>query len=229
MPTSHRLWRGLGPLLALTCLALLLGLWPTASRADWILAPAAANGEKPPKEHSQADELTRKIDEMASELFSHLGGDDPDPKMGLLSDGVVVCSFVELKKVTQTSSFGRYLAEQMMGEFQRRGFTVFEMRKSKTIKMQEKTGEFGLSHLAAEIPSPVVARTMITGTYPAVRDHILVNARVIDNKTGALLAAATTVFPRTQATDQLLAESATLTAKKSAKSEQMLYMKKLEL
>lgn len=230
-------------------LALLAGAGstrPAAADASWLFAPpptsdeirsplAAAVEVKPPAgeqgENPQAEALRKKINEMASDLFNHLGGDDSDPKVGLLSDGIVVCAFVDLKKIDQTSSFGRYLAEQTMSEFQRRGFTVFEMRKSKTIKIQEKKGEFGLSQHPGEITSTIPARTMITGTYTAVRDHLLVNVRVIDNKTGALLAAATTLFPRTQAIDQLLAESAALTPpqKTAAKSDQILYLKKLEL
>lgn len=248
LPNGATEWRRgwLLPLLALGGLALtMVGTTPTSTLANGPVpavtgsdenAPPAANeaipkgkSAPPPAELSQAEGLATKINEMASDLYNHLGGDDSDPKVGLLSDGIVVCSFVELKKVTQTSSFGRYLAEQTMSEFQRRGFTVFELRKRAAVKIQEKKGEFGLSRQAGEINTTVVARTMITGTYTAAGDQILVNARVIDNKTGALLAAATTVFPRTLATNQLLAETATLSSPKAAKNDAVLYMKKLEL
>ena len=72
--------------------------------------------------NDQAQTLYKSIQEMAVQLFTNL--EDPDPVLGELADGVAVSSFVDLKKLTRTSSFGRYLAEQLMTEFQQHGFSV---------------------------------------------------------------------------------------------------------
>lgn len=159
-------------------------------------------------EAGQAEAFKSAIQQMALSLFSHLA--DPDPG-GDLADGIAVSSFVDLKKLTRTSSFGRYLAEQLMTEFQQQGYRVVEIRKSTSIRIQEQRGEYGLSREAAEINPSITARTLITGTYTLAGDNILVNAKVLDNKNATLLSSATMVFPRTKLVDLLLADSASAT------------------
>jgi len=164
------------------------------------------------EELNQAEAFSFAIQQMANSLFAHLS--DPDPSGGDLADGIAVSSFVELKKLTRTSSFGRYLAEQLMTEFQQQGYRVVEIRKSTAIMIQEKRGEYGLSREMTEISPHVSARTLITGTYTLAGDHILVNAKVLDNKSAALLSSATMVLPRTKLVEQLLADSASASPRK---------------
>lgn len=174
---------------------------------------------------NQGEAFTSAVQQMAVTLFSHIG--DPDPNDGTLADGIAVSSFVDLKKLTRTSSFGRYLAEQLMTEFQQQGYRVLEIRKSTSILIQEKRGEYGLSRDTDEISPDVAARTLITGTYTLAGDHILVNAKVLDNESAALLSSATMVFPRTPLTDLLLADSVSATKKKHEVA--LTAMKKLEM
>lgn len=176
---------------------------------------------KPPGNY--AKDFQEQIRGMANELFRNL--EDPDPEMGELGDGVLVCTFVDLKKLYRTSSFGRYLAEQMMTEMQNRRYTVLELRKSKAVLVQERKGEYGLSRQPEEIRDEVAAGAMLTGTYTPVQDHVIVNARIIDNRTAALLSSATMVFPRNTLINQLLTETASATPRQP----EPIYMKRLEL
>lgn len=176
-------------------------------------------------EDNQGEAFKASIQQMASTLFSHIN--NPDPEAGDLADGIAVSSFVDLKKLTRTSSFGRYLAEQLMTEFQQQGYRVIEIRKSTSILIQEKRGEYGLSRDLDEIDQTVAARTMITGTYTLAGDHILVNAKVIDNKSAALLSSATMVFPRTKLTNLLLADSVSASSRKHTVS--LTSLKQLEM
>jgi len=173
---------------------------------------------------SEAEAFKSAIQQMATTLFANIG--DPDPGAGYLADGVAVSSFVDLKKLTRTSSFGRYLAEQLMTEFQQQGYRVVEIRKSTSILIQERRGEYALSRDMSEINPNVAARAMIAGTYTLAGDHILVNAKVLDNKTAVLLSSATMVFPRTKLTDLLLADSVSIS---SAKKHEMTALKQLEM
>ena len=172
---------------------------------------------------SQAEELHDIIGTMALELFANL--EDPDPQVGVLADGIAMGTFVELKKLTRTSSFGRYLAEQLMAEFQQHGYNVIEARKSNSMLVQERRGEYGLSRNLDEIRRSIAARTMVTGTYTLAGDKIMVNAKVLDNKDATLLSSATTLFPKTGLADLLLADSASASPKKNV----VTYMKRLEL
>nr|MBF0221861.1 hypothetical protein [Desulfobulbaceae bacterium] len=172
---------------------------------------------------NQAEDLYSSIQGMAIQLFQNL--EDPDPVVGELAEGVAFSTFVDLKKLTRTSSFGRYLAEQLMTEFQQHGFSVIEVRKSTSIQVQEKRGEFGLSRELEEIAPQVAARTLITGTYTVAGNHIMVNAKLVDNKTAQLLSSATVLFPKNSLAELLLADSASASAKK----KEVTYMKRLEL
>lgn len=171
----------------------------------------------------QAKGFQDLITGMAEELFRNL--EDPDPEVGELADGVLVCTFVDLKKLYRTSSFGRYLAEQMMTEMQHRRYTVIELRKSNSIMVQEKKGEYGLSREPEEIRSEVAAGAMLTGTYTPAQDHVIVNAKIVDNRTAALLSSATVIFPRNSLVNQLLKDSSSAIRTQP----EPIYMKRLEL
>ncbi len=170
----------------------------------------------------EAGEFKLKIREMSKELICNL--ETFDFKDGLLDDGIAVCAFVDLKNLYKSSSFGRYLAEQLMSEFQQQGYPVVEIRKSVGITMQEKRGEYGLSRNPEKVNADPAARTMLTGTYTLTGDSILVNARIMDNKDAILLSSATIIFHRNLLCNILLADAAALIKP----TNQFVYMKRLE-
>ena len=213
---------------AMTLLALLV--FPAQAAAFWPFSQGKANTPKaeaiapavpPVLTVSEAAALRTEIQGLANELFRNLG----DPENGGLDQGVLVCTFVELKKLTRTSSFGRYVAEQLMSEMQQHHYEVVEIRKSQAIMLQEKRGEFGLSRNPAEINQSVAAGAMLTGTYTSSKDSIVINARIIDNRSAKLLSSATAILPRNQLAEELLADTASVRMEKP----EPLYLKKLEL
>ena len=186
-------------------------------------APVTTERKPKDKYRNEARELDQDIQKMARQLFVNL--EEPDPQVGDLADGIVMSSFVDLKKLTRTSSFGRYLAEQLMTEFQHHGYRVVELRKRSSIMVQEKRGEYGLSRGVTQIKQGVAARTMVTGTYTIAGDTIMVNAKVLDNKNASLLSSATLLFAKNALTDLLLSDAASAAPRK----KEVTYMKKLEL
>ncbi len=140
-------------------------------------------------QRNNPDDLLTDISEIASTLCRSM--EYPDPLTGGIADGLLVTSFVELDDLYRTSSFGRYLAEQLMIEFQQRHYTVVDIRKSRNIMIQKRKGEFGISRDPSEIQGQVSADGMLSGTYLVRDNHILINARILDNKTGKILAGAT--------------------------------------
>jgi TolB-like protein len=194
--------------------------WPFRSTA-----PKPARNPSPAPDQKELSSFTGTIDRMAEQLVAHLQENESthDP----LAEGIVVCSFVELKKLANTSSFGRYVAEQLMSEFQQRGNRVLELRKSTSILVQEGRGEYGLSRNAEEVPGRVASGAMLTGTYTVAGNHILVNARLIDNRTAALLSSATAVFSIDRLTASLLADRSF--AASDPVSNEVIYLKRLEM
>ena len=215
---------------AMTLLALLVfpaqaaAFWPfSQGKAGTPKAEAVAPAVPPVLTVSEAAALRTEIQGLANELFRNLANGNPEN--GGLEQGVLVCTFVELKKLTRTSSFGRYVAEQLMSEMQQHHYEVVEIRKSQAIMLQEKRGEFGLSRNPDEISQSAAAGAMLTGTYTPSTDSIVINARIIDNRSAKLLSSATAILPRNQLAEELLADTASVRMEKP----EPLYLKKLEL
>ena len=203
-----------------------LAFWPFSQEKvekPKVETVASAVVQAPASTVNEAAALRTEIQGLANELFRNLA--DADPENGDLGKGILVCTFVELKKLSRTSSLGRYVAEQLMNEMQRHHYEVVEIRKSQAVMLQEKRGEFGLSRNPAEVSQSVAAGAMLTGTYTPSKDSIVINARIIDNRSAKLLSSATAIIPRNQLAEQLLADTASV---REAKPEP-LYLKKLEL
>lgn len=185
--------------------------------------PVAMTPEPRPASHREATGLVLSIEAMAAELLTNMN--DADPDSGDMANGLIVTTFVESSKLHRTSSFGRYISEQLMNEFQRHAFTVVEIRKSTSIRMEEKQGEFGLSRDENDVPDTVQADAMLTGTYFIGNEDIIVTARILNNKTAALLASSTVIFPKNSLTNRMLADTAS--ANKAAPPP--LYLKRLNI
>ncbi len=173
--------------------------------------------------HGEATGLVLSVEAMAAELLTNL--EDGDPFSGDLSGGMVVTTFVETSKLSRTSSFGRYLSEQLMNEFQRRSYPVVEIRKSTEITVHEKRGEFGLARNEAELQTDIAADTMLTGTYFIGIDDIIVTARILNNRSAQVMASSTVIFPKNKLTAKMLADTASV----RVSNPQPMYLKKLEL
>ncbi|MBI5559640.1 MAG: hypothetical protein HY885_18610 [Deltaproteobacteria bacterium] len=201
----------------------LAGQFVGEGRTPSYLEPSARTLDGAAGKKSEADELRIKVQSLAEELLANLG--EPDPQLGDLADGVVVCILVDINNLYRTSSFGRYVAEQLLNEFQRYGYPVLDMRKSLSVMVQEKRGEFGLSRDPAEILSSQASGAMLTGTYLVGEKEIIVNARILDNKRGGLLSSATMVFPLNNLGIMMLKDTATARNKPAG----VIYMKRLEM
>lgn len=175
----------------------------------------------PSHPNHQEYDLTLLIREMAAELIVHL--EDTDPRAGVLADGMVVCTFVDINKLSRTSSFGRYLAGQLMNEFQQNSFSVVDIQKNISIQVQPRRGEYGLSREPDDIAAEITAGAMLTGTYLDGKDQIMVTARILDNRTSTMLSSATVLFPKNQLIRQLLADSAAARTRPT----EFVYLKKL--
>ena len=172
---------------------------------------------------SPADRMAVEVRHLACDLVASLAAPDPDD--GDLADGILVTTFVDLKRLYRTSSFGRYLGEQIMGEMQRKGYRVMEIRKSREIRIADRYGEYGLSRDPGSISPDIAAGTMLTGTYTPAGNNIVVNARILDNRSGQLLASATRIFPADPATRSMLADASVPGRERAG----VLYLKNLDM
>ncbi len=120
-----------------------------------------------------------------------------------LSNTVIVTSFANLNRLSETTSFGRLIAENLIHELQVRRWQVFEVRLTRDIIINE-TGEFSLSRDIKRLKEQYKIGGIVTGTYSLTGNNIIVNARVIDINSGIVISSAQANMPLNWFTDELL-------------------------
>jgi len=128
-----------------------------------------------------AELFNNKIHESALEMMGGIREFDPTEKT------VAVASFVDLDKVEETSSFGRYVAERMGQELHKLGFKTLELRQRKDIEIIHDKGEFILSRRSSELLKKSKIGAVAVGSYMLVGDEVVVNARLLGVDTGSVL------------------------------------------
>jgi TolB-like protein len=106
----------------------------------------------------------------------------------------VVTTFVNLDNMKETSTLGRLLAENLMHELQVRGWRVFDIRLAKDIVVKPQ-GEFSITRDIKNVRNYYVVNSVITGTYAITSNAVIVNARIIDVKTGVVVSSGQIVLP----------------------------------
>lgn len=130
-----------------------------------------------------------------------------------LENTFIVTSFVNLNKLSETTPFGRLVAENVIHELQVRNWKVFEVRLTKDVIINE-TGEFSLSRDVKKIKELYKVGGIVTGTYSIAGNHLIVNSRVIDIDTGLISSSAQVHMPIDSFVDSLLFDESSLTAMK---------------
>ena len=128
-----------------------------------------------------AREFKLRIRELGEQLVS----ETTDPY--LRSAVAMPTAFVSLGNFNVTSALGQLISEQLIYEFNQRGFPIKEYRLDASI-IQRKNGEFYLSreHLervAVNNPGTVV----LVGTYQEDQQAIFINARLVRPSDGKVL------------------------------------------
>ncbi len=176
------------------------------AKAAAAYAPAIQDEPVPEMELEKMDEASffnLQIHEMALQLMKNFRA-EPGPE-----GPIAVATFVDLNNLYRTSPFGRYVAEQLMGELQRAGFNVVEIRKTESIMIKQKFGEYGLSREVQEIAQESSASYILAGTYVTRGRFILVNARLVSNQNNLVASSGLKILRRDPFLDKMLWPSAT--------------------
>jgi TolB-like protein len=105
---------------------------------------------------------------------------------------IAVTSLVDLNSLGKTTQFGRIVGESMISELFKRGFNVSEFRGQGAISVN-RYGEFYITrdvNKLSEIPNSYI----MVGTYAQIENKTLLNIRIIDNRTGRLVASARQIY-----------------------------------
>lgn len=109
---------------------------------------------------------------------------------------IAITSFVNLHNLSKTSSFGRTIGETFFNELFIRGFNVADFRGQNALTINP-TGEFFITRDARKINKKVANSYVLVGTFSAIDKQVIINARIMDNQTGRVVASAKTYYKTT--------------------------------
>ena len=150
----------------------------------WVPAP----GSPPASGYMDAREMRLKIRELAEQLIAGMS------VPGGVGSVALPTTFVNQDDFSQTSSLGRFVAEQLYHEFTQRGFPVREYRMASNLRVNGQ-GEFLLSRDAATLSAKTPNVFFVVGTYYVDRDALFMNARLVRGTDGMVLRTAQLVIP----------------------------------
>lgn len=112
-------------------------------------------------------------------------------RRGLPADEpILVASFVNIDDVTQSSTFGRIVAEQIASNVAQQGYKIVEMKlRQEGVFIKERKGEFLLSRELQAISAAHEASAVLVGTYAVAEDLVYVTARLVLVEDSSVIAA----------------------------------------
>lgn len=117
---------------------------------------------------------------------------------GNVSAPIAVTTFVDIDNLYGSSTFGRFISEQLMSELAMRGYNVIEIRQSEAMQFLGDQGEFGLSRDVGSLKNTFQnVSGVVVGTYAVSPINIFLNVRLIDPATSMIVSAGSVEMPKT--------------------------------
>ncbi|MDY0326633.1 MAG: FlgO family outer membrane protein [Arcobacteraceae bacterium] len=132
-----------------------------------------------------------QIDELVLDISNQL--QQSNKLANILPNEIAITAFVDLNQLNKTTRFGRVLSESFYNELFLRGFTVLDFRGQNAISVNA-TGEFFITRDVKKLSTEVKNSYVLVGTYAIFGKGIVVNARIIDNSDGKVVASARSIY-----------------------------------
>lgn len=140
------------------------------------------------KENTDLTVIENETRIVTAKLFSDYLRFSPEKRIP-----IIFTSLVNLHDLSETSNFGRTFSELAMTNFAKHNVTVYDYRAKNAISVSED-GEFFLSRDANKIKQTVGESYVFAGSYSVSEKMIIVNARLINIKTGEIVSAVSTTI-----------------------------------
>ncbi len=171
-------------------------IWDYLSFFTW--RPTVKQKPRPRAAESRA--LQKRIADLARQLNANAEESIADEYV------ITVNTFVNLNSLYKTSDLGRYICEELIGDLQKAGIEVIDVRKSAGLMIKQRYGVYALSRNMNELSYIHNAQAMIVGTYTYAHNQIMLNARLLRNRDGMVLSHASLTFELDPVTRQMLAD-----------------------
>lgn len=111
--------------------------------------------------------------------------------------GLIVASFVNVDDMTDASSLGRIVSEQIASTLARAPymFPVTEVKLRQNIFLKEKAGEFLLSREVISVSKKHQSQAVLVGTYAIAHGAVYVSARIVNPDTNRMVSSCDYVVP----------------------------------
>ncbi|MFC4158606.1 FlgO family outer membrane protein [Chitinimonas lacunae] len=102
---------------------------------------------------------------------------------------LIVATFVDINRLTSSSTLGRMLAEQVSTRLTQLGHPVVELKLRGNVFVREGTGELLLSREVKDLSISHRAQAVVVGTYAASPERIFLNLKIVRPTDNRILAA----------------------------------------
>ena len=148
--------------------------------------------------------LSNQIEKLAKMLYKQLPKDSA-------KGPIIVTTFVDLNNFYRTCPLGRLLTEELIGDLQRLGLNIIEMRRSNAIFVKQRFGEFALSRDVNQLAKKWQVRYILVGTYFEKGGFLIINARLVSKTGDEIVSSASTIINVNQYIASLLTPTTTST------------------
>ena len=95
-------------------------------------------------------------------------------------ESIMAASFVNIDNLTESSTLGRIVSEQIASRLAQHGFMIVEVKlREESVFIKEGKGEFLLSREVLSLGETRGAHAVLVGTYAVSKDFIFISARVV--------------------------------------------------
>ncbi|PHV13286.1 FlgO family outer membrane protein [Chitinimonas sp. BJB300] len=102
---------------------------------------------------------------------------------------VIVATFVQIDRLTTTTTFGRLMAEQVASRLLFQKYPIVELKLRGSVFVREGTGELLLSREVKDLSAAHNVQAVIVGTYALAGEKIFLNLKVVRPTDNRVLAA----------------------------------------
>jgi TolB-like protein len=122
-----------------------------------------------------------------------------------LDESILTASFANIDDLTESSTLGRIVSEQIASRLAQHGFKIVEVKlREESIFIEEGKGEFLLSREALSLGETRGAHAVLVGTYAVSRNFIFVSVRVVRTEDNSVITGYDYELPNDSTTRSML-------------------------
>lgn len=131
-----------------------------------------------PKLQPETDPYSATLDLMIRQMAQNSFETAPTVASGK-SPRIMVATFVDVDNLYRASTFGRFLADRLIGELATFGADVAEVRITPEMYTDIRIGELAMTREMSQLIGDHSADAYLVGAYTRAGDQVLVNARLV--------------------------------------------------